>query len=326
MNREKASVELASSLQQISRLPGEHFVASPHSVTNPAIAADHMIDILQRTYVNHGIANNRAKLASDIKDGTVEPWFVLESDKPVACAALVHSTDNTVEIGRAASLKKGQGIGKALMLLAALSKGDKELQAEVRLADEFMGVSSAEATQHISFGVLDLIPHAILPAFAHGDPLRREMFAFSSEKDVTQNRSPLNTARSLIADRTITGKAKGIKLVAESPFAVAIPSEAGMNFDDFAQSAREIGRGCTLIPIEVTDDNLATIGALSRGEFVMVGMDRKVGENGKPIILFATIGKGTLVAPTKLTHDLPNQTRSDISAITRSFAMLTGAK
>lgn len=323
MNKEKIQTHLRKAWEKAALHGGETHMFWPEEI-DPIDSSRIMVELLQSLYTEHDISKNKKQVVSSILNGDVEPWIVTHNSKPVACAALVKQEKGVVELGRGASIERGTGAGKIAMLMAALNKGNNTLVAEVRLADEFMGIPSGEATQRICFGILDLVPHAFFPAFAHGDPRRREVFAFSSEKSHTRNNSPLSTARSIIANRNTEGISKKLKIIQELPFRIAVPSNDGINFDDFNTIVREKLAGCTLLPVEATDNNLSTIGTLLRNGFVLSGIDRNMGEEGKPILLFATVGVGTLIAPTKASEVLPKNTRDDINSVARSFNTIAG--
>lgn len=325
MNLNKIEKQLDHAWLKAGMAGGETRVFFPGEI-DPTDSAQILVSLLSTLYTQHDISKDPSKVLSDILVGKVEPWIVSRNGKPVACTALVEQEKGVVELGRAASIERGVGAGQIAMLMAAKNKGNNSLVAEVRLADEFADIPSGESTQRICFGILDLVPHAIIPAFAHGSPKRREMFAFSTEHGVTINDSPLLTAKDAIKNRDLSGTNKKFKVINENPFRIAIPAEEGMDILDFESFARCENAGCTLIPVESTDANLPTINALMRGEFTLAGVDRNVGESGKPILLFATVGRGTLIAPTKLTSHLPTNTQKDVMSIDRSFAKLSGAR
>lgn len=323
MNMEKIDKHLNQSWLKAAMHGGETRMFSPREI-DPVDSARIMVNLLQSLYIQHDISKNTDQVVSSILNGDVEPWIVTHNSKPVACAALVRQEKGVVELGRGASIERGTGAGQIAMLMAAINKGSNTLVAEVRLAGEFMGIPSGEATQRICFGILDLVPHAFFPAFAHGGPRRREIFAFSSEKSHTKNDSPLATATAIIANRNTEGIPKKLKIIKELPFRIAVPSNDGTNFEDFQTITRENQAGCTLIPIEATDNNLSTIGALMRSGFVLTGIDRNIGADGKPILMFATVGVGTLIAPTNPSEVLPKNTREDIQSVARSFNVIVG--
>lgn len=322
MNKEKIEHHLNKAWSKAISRGGETHVFFPEE-KDPIDSAQIMISLLESLYVQHDISKDKNRVISSILKGDVMPWIVTHNDEPVACAALVQQERGVVELGRGASIDRGSGAGQIAMLMAAKNKGQNTLIAEVRLADEFLGIPSGEATQRICFGILDLVPHAFFPAFAHGDPRRREIFAFSSEKSHTKNNSPIETATVLIANRDTTGLPKRIKIINDLPFKIAVPSEEGIDFGDFQMIVRENTAGCTLVPVEATDSNLSTIGTLMRSGFVLTGIDRNIGEEGKPIMLFATVGVGTLIAPTIPSDILPSNTKRDINLVAQSFEKLT---
>lgn len=312
--------ELDKAWQKAQSFPGELAILGPNDL-DPDRAAETFIDLLQQTYVNHGLSQNPALFGSGIRNHQIEPFVVTRDNQPVACAALIKQSDGTSELGRAVSIENSTGVGKIAMLSAALSTND-HLVAEVRLADFFGDIPSGEATQKICFGVLGLVPHAIVPAFAHGDPLRNEMFGFAAEQVKLINSSPTQTALCALAGRNPADLPKNIQLVQKTPFKVAVPSDNGLNTDDFHRASRYGEPGCSMVIAEATDQNLSTIAWLMAHDFVLSGVDRNLGENGLPVLLLATLAHGTMLAPTKASDTLPQQLRADILHISSQFNQL----
>lgn len=315
--------ELSRAWDKARSFPGELKLLSPDDL-DPALAASTVIKLLQQTYVSHGIAENSAQVENDIRAKQVEPWIVTRDNCPVACAALVHQSDGSVEIGRAVSIEKGSGTGKIAMLAAAKSRGATPVVAEIRLADEFAGIPGSEATQRICHGILGLDIHAILPPFRHGrHPVTggkyNEMFGFAAEQVRLIDSSPIQTAQSTLAGRNPVGLPKNIQVVQNTPFQVAVPSDSGLNAEDFHVASRHGEPGCTMIAAEATDQNLATIAWLMAHDFILAGVDRSLGESGLPVLLLATLAHGTMLAPTKASDTLPKQLRTDILQISKQF-------
>lgn len=315
--------ELESARVKASSFSGKLEVIEPGRL-DPRRTADTIIELLQSIYSNHALAKNQGQLESDIAWGKVKPWVITRENQPVACAALITNDDDTVELGRAVSLETGTGVGKLAMLLAANAASPGSLVAEVRLADDFLGIPSGEATQRICFGILKLFPHAVLPTFAHGSPLRNEMFAFSSELRILPDSSITASVLNILSGRSLAGTPRKVHLSISNPFRVGIPVDDGLSLEDFQRQSRQAASGCTLIPIEATDQNLATIAWLQQNEFVLAGLDRHTGPNGLPVLLLATLAQGTILAPTKLAGNLPFALERDIEDISNNFQQLTG--
>lgn len=322
MNREKIENELINGWRKAAMCGGEVRLHNPEGL-QPNFAASTIIKLLQSTYINHAISQNPIQVEQDIRNRRVEPWIVTRDNNPVACAALVHQEDGSAELGRAVSVENGSGVGKIAMLSAVLNKGRSPIVAEVRLADEFANVPGSEATQRICLGLLELTPHAFLPAFSHGNPNRNELFGFSSENSKLINHSPILTATKTISDRNTFGSIGNLKVVQTKPFRVAVRDNAGDNFLSTVQESRAEGAGCTLIPIEVTDHNMGTIGALLDNDFIISGLDRNLGPNSLPIIWLATVGRGTLIAPTHASESLPKAMQKEIGEIADKFNALS---
>lgn len=315
--------ELSRAWTKARSFPGELKLLSPTDL-DPLFAAQTFIKLLQQTYVSHGVSQQSKEFASKIHKNQIEPWIVTRNDLPIACAALIRQSDGTKEVGRAVSIENGSGAGKIAMLEAALNKGSSQLVAEIRLADEFAGVPSSEATQRICHGIIGLTIHAILPPFRHGKhPITgdkyNEMFGFASEKFKLINNSPIQTAHIALAGRSPTGLPKNIQQIQSMPFKVAVLSDAGQNINDFHKNSRHGYPGCTMVSAEVIDQNLATITWLMEHDFILSGIDRNAGENGLPVLLLSTLAHGTILAPSIASNILPSQTRNDILQISNQF-------
>lgn len=320
--------ELSRAWGKAKSFPGELKLFSPDDL-DPSFAARTVIKLLQQTYVSHGISENPAKVEEDILAQQVEPWIVTRDNRPVACAALVHQSDGSVEIGRAVSTENGSGAGKIAMLEAARRKGSAPLVAEIRLADTFANIPSSEATQRICHGILGLTVHAILPPFRHGrhpstGNKYNEMFGFAAEHIKLINDSPAQTAHGVLEGRNSAGIPKNIQVVQSAPFKVAVLSDEGLNTDDFHKASRHGEQGCTMVAVEATDQNLTTIAWLMAHDFILTGVDRNLGDNDLPVLLLATLAHGTILAPTSASDTLPKQLRADILQISNQFNQLIG--
>jgi hypothetical protein len=293
-------------------------------ILDPTVSAKTLIGLLNSAYTNHAISKDPVKVEHDIKQGNVSPWFVTRNDVPVACAALIRQDEKSSELGRAVSIEKRTGVGKIAMLSAAAHKGSSTLFAEVRLADEFAGIPGSEATQRICLDLLQLVPHALVFAFNHGSPIRREMFAFSSENMHIESNSPLLTAQKVIAGRDVNGPVRRLKQVQDSPFKIITIDDSGMTPQDISKRSRSRGSGFTLAKVEATDYNLSTINMLMQNDFELVGLGRNLGSSGLPVIWLATVARGETLAPTSPSPVLPNNLRKDILVIDTKFRQLAG--
>ncbi len=312
--------ELDKAWKKANTFPGKLEILRPNML-QPAFAAQTIIKLLQTTYADHAISRNPNKVEEDIEKGLVQPWILTRDSKPVACAGLISQGDGSAELGRAVSIESGSGAGKIVMLSAALASPNP-LVAEVRIANSFINVPSGEATQRICFGILELVPHAILPAFAHGQPLRNEMFAFSAEGFKLDKNTITETALDTISNRESNGPHKKIQVVQDSPFRVAVSSDTGLDLNQFIAQSRTKVKGCTMVSIEVTDQNLSTIACLRENNFVLSGVDRNMGPSGLPVILLATLANGTLLAPTKIGNNLSLEMQKDIQNIANNFEQI----
>lgn len=315
--------ELEAAWGKAEKCGGKLEILKPDSLS-PKEASEELLTLLQSAYTNHAISKRPKELEDDIKSQKVRPWFVTRDNLTVACAALVRQDNGDVELGRAVSIENGTGVGKIAMLTAAMHKGTSTLVAEVRLAHEFAGVPGSEATQRICLDLLRLVPHALLFAFNHGTPLRREMFAFSSENVITIRNSPLLTAQNVLSGRCIGSPPRRLKQVQDTPFRVIAVDDSGISHQDMSSRCRSRGSGFTLAQIEATDDNLGTISALISNDFVLVGQDRSLGSSGLPVIWLATVARGEILAPTSPSSVLPRELQDDIRSIDTKFRKLAG--
>lgn len=297
----------------------------PPGSLSPEATADTLIKLLQSVYVQHGITQSPEKVIRDIKDGNLQTWLAKKNNRFVSTASLILTKRGEFEIGRAVSLEKGSG--KLLMLLAAeehlRNHNESPLVAEVRVAEEFGDIPSGEVTQHICFALLTLVPHAIAPFFAHGNPKRREQFVLARsdhQSKVTvseQALAPLN-------NRNMKGIAPGLKVVQNEPFRIAVPDPQGQNLIDLITTHNlEHGSGFTLFPIEVTDTNMPLVGAmLDNPRMILCGVDSRPGQDQKPVVLFGTIGANTVIAPTNITDAVGQPMRKDLQSIGDRFTQL----
>lgn len=316
--------ELESAWKRANSHGGVVKLVSP-GLLEPAESANTLIRLLKSAYTNHAISKDPDKVEFDIKHNNVRPWFVTRNDIPVACTALIRQDDGSTELGRAVSIEKGTGVGKIAMLSAAMNNGSSKLVAEVRLAADFEGITGSEATQRICLGILNLVPHALMFAFKHGERPRREMFGFSAENTKLIDHSPIKTAENVMLSRSSVGTVSRLRVIQTEPFRVAVADEAGCNYDEFIKDNRCKGAGFTLLPIEATDHNLSTIHTLLNNDFELVGLDRNLGSSGLPVLLLATVSLGETLAPSNPSSVLHNNLRMDITNIDRKFRKLAGA-
>jgi hypothetical protein len=328
--------------------PGINIV-TPESGIDPRTQADWLASLLARMYVEHGITKRIEQLESDIASGACRVWFATRKGQPVASAAQVRQSDGAVEIGRAVSMENG-GVGGLLMLLAAhdhLSHSDAPLVAEVRVSNEFLGVPSGEATQKICLDHLELKPHALVPAFNHGAPNRQESFLFSSSQSIDTLSEPIalpphknslnfiaSTAIALAANRfhphsriqesSNHRPLPGWDTINNVPFGIAVPNPQAHSRLETVVAASEQTRNFTLLPVESTPANTPAITECLNLEFVPLGIDRTLGPNGHPVLLFGRLKRGTLHAPINLVDGLLPQAEKmaviRIDRATRSFA------
>lgn len=320
MNQEFIARNIARSIE---KNPGLEIL--PPGSLSPEETATSMIGLLKNVYVQHGITRRENQVIDDIRSGNLQTWLAKKDDRFIATASLVRQNNGDVEIGRAVSLEKGNG--KILMLLASLAhvEHDKHspLVAEVRVADHFGNIPSGEATQHICLKILELVPHAIAPFFAHGDPVRNETFVLArSDRRSGQTISDLSHAP--LNNRWMFGETTGLRMVQDEPFQIAIPDENGQSIENFINANDlENRKGFTLFPIETTDQNMPLVGALlANPRMVLCGVEHELGINQKPVILIGTIGADTKIAPSLITDALPQPIRRDLQNIADQFTRL----
>ncbi len=323
MNREKIVASLSAAENKCS---GVKII--PPNRFDPGVSATLMINLLEKMYVQHGISNNEEKLISDIRDGSVLPWFATKDGKLVATAALVKQ-NGSWELGRGASIDQGNGIGKQVMLSAALhhidNHGNIPLVAEVRAADKFEGIPSGIATQKICLGVLELTPHAIAPLFAHGEPLRNEPFLLASS-DIKDNSTIKGRISDALNGRSTKGEIRRLKIIQKKPFNLIVPSDDGQDAVILTNETRR-WLGSSLFVVEATDQNMPLIGMFaSNPQVVISGTDRVSGESGKPVILIGSIGSGwdnhgnrALLAPGQISDIVPLKLKRELEEISSEF-------
>lgn len=304
-----------------------------------------LIQLLCQMYVTHGITRNPKKITEDIKNGDVRCWFAIKDGLPVATAALIKQRDGAVEIGRAVALENGRGSGGFLMLAAALehfvTEPNKPLVAEIRIADNFQGIPSGEATQKICFQDIGLKPHAVVPAFGHGQPHRQEMFLFSSSEAIKGSHVlflPRDSKSRELLTNTVFGLAKeflsevtliestgnnlstrGWGLVQKEPFGVIIPDDGNNTLATTIKQSEKNG-SFTLLPLELNPQSSSKlIEALNNG-FIPCGIDRNLGGKGELVVLLGRLKHGTSLAPSRiLAGVLDKQQENAISIIEKMF-------
>lgn len=301
-------------------------ILGPNELSTPE-KSTHLVDLLQKMYVKHGIVQNLTKLAEDIDSGNVLPWFAKKDNKFIATASLIKQGDGSWEVGRAVCLEGGNGLGKHVILQAVKFHIENHwgapLVAEVRAADEYKGVPSGLATQKIFLGLMNKIagmtPYGIAPLFSHGSPIRNETFILSSS-DAPSGQTISGRIFDATNNRSTRGTVKCLEVVQHSPFRLAVPSDTGIGVNETISDSLNT-KGCTFLPIETTDENMPLIGLLSADKNVVVcGVDRVMGREGKPVLFMAMLGRGTLLAPTRVNNDILSwEMRNDIQAIADKF-------
>ncbi len=313
---------------KLAAKPEGVLVVSPQDLLSPQIQAGWLISLLVKMYVTHGITKNRDQVVADISSGKNRCWFAVENDRPVACAVQVAQSDGSVEIGRAVSVKPGTG---SLVMLAAavdhLQRQTTPLVAEVRVSDDFAGVPSGCATQAICFGHLGMQPHALVPAFNHGQPVRQEQFLFSSNTgtgstepvclpdDPRALRLLFQTAVSLISGGfssrlTVGGMPETFhrphwEVDTRPPFSLLTAATGNSNLESALKKA-EAHANFTLIPMETIPSNSSAIIECLNLGFVPCGFDRHPDISGRPVLLLGKLKTGTLLAPIKIAGDFLN--------------------
>ncbi len=321
MNRESLQTKLAAARNL------ELDIVGPSDVT-PEIASRAMIGLLQAIYTEHALSNDRQTLIATIDSGTVLPWFARLNNETVATASLIQQQNGAWEIGRCVALQRGKGIGTAVILQAVLHHLDhhphEALVAEVRAPQEFAGIPSGEATQRIFLGeMIGLVPHAIAPLFAHGDPLRNEPFILAAS-DVKPGKTISERIAEALRGRSTEGTVVPLRVVHETPFRLVVPDPEGKQATEVM--AERIP-GCTLFPIEAVDAHMPLLGLLANTPgIVFCGVDRLPGQREhKPIILAASFLGGDnnerLLAPAQVSEVLPGPIRRDLQQIADQFLL-----
>lgn len=310
--------------QKEQALNGVHQIITPDSGISPKVQTRWMIELLQAMYIEHGIAKSPAKVEASIADGDCRCWFVLESGRPVALAALIRQSDGSMEIGRAVALEPGLGLGSIAMMRACLDQienGDAPLVAEVRVADNFAGIPSGEATQRNLFGHLGLKPHALAPMFNHGDPIRQEPFALATSQDrqssaalvLPDNRQAQQVLRpvvdlngnlfdSRVQQKNATATTANFELVQEAPFSVLVPSHVGSSLEVAEDEALELNN-FALLPVELSPANSGLVLECLEAGWVACGVDRNLGPDSHPVLLLGKLKTGTLLAPARIVSE-----------------------
>ena len=196
--------------EEINKRAARFVVWNPETCQkDPSQSAQIIMEILAANYGTHDITKDRQKLATDIESGYFQPFITSNQEGPVACAALIRTSQTDVELGRGACLPSFRDGGGALPLLLAFKAWkenqifpeSKVLRAEVRTAKPTKGVPGGLATQAICLQTLGLIPTAIGPFFHHGTPDQQEMFflahQFKEERPLPFFSSPVLTERFL---------------------------------------------------------------------------------------------------------------------------------
>jgi len=313
-------------MDRLSGLDNGVTIITPEHKLHTGKQVEWMIRLLNAMYFKHGVSNDPDKVAMAVESKQLKSWFAVRDDEPIAIASLIKNGDGTQELGRAASLDREHGIGGLLMLMAGLDhllNNDSALVAEVRTATQFGGIPNGMATQRNCFDHLGLIPHALVPAFHHGNPDRNEQFAFSSSQQIEVIESltlPDDTAAlellgsivlplanlepssKLVHIASTNNLVKSWTFVEGLPFGLIVPGGLNSSLDsNIKRSEKE--NPFTLIPIEMSPAVTgAIIGCMNQG-FIPCGIDRNPGENGHPVVLLGKLRKGALVAPMQLKED-----------------------
>lgn len=319
MNKERIDRLVA---EKKKKLPEGVSIITPSDGLSAETQTDWLVALLSRMYVEHGITKNEEALWLDIIEGKCRLWFAVWDGQLVASAALIKQADGAVEIGRAVS--ELNGVGGLLMLLAVadhLSRCRQPVVAEVRVSDQFMGIPSGEATQTVCFRHLELLPHALVPAFNHGEPNRQEMFLFSASEQLFSRSEPIflpedfrkfigetavEIANDMIPRETWVGESRereavaGWTIVQREPFCVIVPDNDGNR--SLASTLREAENEASfsLVPISTNPKNAPNIGNCLFFGFVPCGFDRQLGDDGHPVLLLGKLRQETRLAPIKV--------------------------
>lgn len=316
MNKELITAELNLAKEKTHGVE----IITPGTLTAVETASN-LVSLLQSMYVEHGVTKNVKKLVEDIETGNVKTWFAKLDNEIVATTSLV-KVDDAWEGGRSVSNVRGKGFGKLLMLNRGLfhleNHKNAPLIGEVRVADDFEGIPSGQATQHIWFGISEIVPHALAPLFGHGEPKRNETFALVASNLL--DRTPISDqVGKIVSGRDVTGKPGKLVVNNNLPFTLITPNSNGLDATNIIESATKSEK-VSLFAIEATDSNMALIGMLlANREILLCGLDRKNGANNKPIILFTTFSPHLKIAPSKISNDLDINFKKDMQIIADSF-------
>lgn len=316
MNNELIIAELNSAKEKNSEVE----IINPGELT-PAVTAHHLAILLNSIYFRHGVTQDENKLSTDIEAGNVKTWFAKKGQDFVATASLIKD-GNVWEGGRSVSIDRGKGSGKLLMLTRTLfhlnNHPNETLVGEVRVADNFKGIPSGEATQHIWFGISGISPHALAPLFGHGNPHRNETFALVAS-NVKDTRTISERFHSAIAGRDLSGVPSDLIVNGEPPFKLISPGSSGAPAELVIEEATHDKR-VSLFSVETTDQNMGLVGLLLGNPNVLIcGVGREVGSCGKPIALFTTFSPFLDIAPSKISNDLSKPLREDMQNIADTF-------
>ncbi len=301
-------------------------IVTPEHNLLAGVQAEWMIRLLNAMYFKHGVSSNPDKVKDAIEVGEIRSWFAVRDDEPIAIASLIRNGDGSQELGRAASLDRQHGVGGLLMLMAGLDhflNNDAPLVAEVRVATQFGGIPNGMATQRNCFDHLGLIPHALIPAFHHGNPDRNELFAFSSSQEIEISEklfmpgdpAALELLGSIVlpfAGLGWSSKQIGIggsshldngwEFVEDKPFGLVVPGGLNSSLESTVKRSEE-QNSFTLIPIEMSPNMMGTvIGCMNEG-FIPCGIDRNLGDKGHPILMLGKLREGAFLAPMQLKED-----------------------
>lgn len=288
--------------------PGETFVS-------PETQAQWLIALLNKMYFEHGVSKNVQAVIDSIKSGREKYWFALEKGKPVAVVGLIDQ-GGKVEIGRAVSFAKTNGLGGLLYLEAARDqqlKSDKSLVAEVRAASEFKGIPGGVATLKLNYEYLNFFPHAFIPMFGHGNPYRQEFFLLGSDKKIEYAKSVvpddnrvtrylknhgLGFANEFIQDHDIAkGKKQGsdkYEILMSSPISVVAPKENGSSLESVEKANKNPG---ILQVVELAPHNMSALISLLNNNYIPVGIDSETSGAKNSVLLLYKLNASTLLAP-----------------------------
>lgn len=317
-NIKELSAKLA---QKEEKLGPQQRIITPESGISAAQQATWMIGLLEAVYVKHGITRNPLQVEADIASGRCRCWFVVEGDKALAVAAQIRQPDGSVELGRAVALTPGMGLGAIALLRATLDHWQNvggALTSETRVAAQFAGIPSGEATQKITFIDLGLSPRGLVAMFGHGEPFRQEMFLLGTTEPIPPMKAmllptsgdakaiveamvvPLLPTGSPLAIEEVNAQGEDlVELVQTEPFAKLAPKQGGKTVAQAQQVAFEVAK-FILLPVECSMANTKLIQSALENDFVACGIDNNPGVNGHPVLLLGKLRAGTPLAPTKI--------------------------